>query len=158
MQQKFDQNKKIEFLIHHPGYNGMVKKTKKPSHATVPLTTLLSYKPHISLTWLIRPARLLVARPRLGCSCVWRWAAPSRGRTGGTCTARPPGRAAAHTLHQNIQSCGSALNPIGSGSNIFVNENPDRFWWSKIAIYLYPGLNKGRPSYRRSLHPSKENI
>ncbi len=31
-------------------------------------------------------------------------------------------------------------------------------FWSKIAIYLYLGLHKGRPSYRRSLQPSKENI
>ncbi len=29
---------------------------------------------------------------------------------------------------------------------------------SKIAIYLSLGLHKGRPSYRRSLQPSKENI
>ncbi len=28
----------------------------------------------------------------------------------------------------------------------------------KIAIYSYVGLNKGRPSYRRSLQPAKENI
>jgi hypothetical protein len=28
------------------------------------------------------------------------------------------------------------------------------FFWSKIAIYLSLGLHKGRPSYRRSLHPS----
>jgi hypothetical protein len=27
---------------------------------------------------------------------------------------------------------------------------------SKIAIYLSQGFRKGRPSYRRSLHPSKE--
>ncbi len=40
--QQFDQHvKKIEILTLHPGYNGMVK---KPSHATVPLTTRLSYK------------------------------------------------------------------------------------------------------------------
>ncbi len=30
--------------------------------------------------------------------------------------------------------------------------------WKKIAIYLSQGLPKGRPSYRRSLQPSKENI
>jgi hypothetical protein len=30
--------------------------------------------------------------------------------------------------------------------------------FSKIAIYLILGLHKGRPSYRRSLQPSKENI
>jgi hypothetical protein len=32
------------------------------------------------------------------------------------------------------------------------------FFLSKIAIYLSLGLHKGLPSYRRSLHPSKENI
>ncbi len=32
------------------------------------------------------------------------------------------------------------------------------FFWSKTAIYLSLGLPKGRPSYRRSLQPSKENI
>jgi hypothetical protein len=32
------------------------------------------------------------------------------------------------------------------------------FFWSKIAIYLSLGLHKGRPSYRRSLQPSNENI
>ncbi len=28
---------------------------------------------------------------------------------------------------------------------------------SKTTIYLFLGLHKGRPSYRRSLHPSKDN-
>ena len=32
------------------------------------------------------------------------------------------------------------------------------FLHQKIAIYLSLGLHKGRPSYRKSLHPSKENI
>ncbi len=32
------------------------------------------------------------------------------------------------------------------------------FFWLKIAVYLSLGLHKGRPSYRRSLQPSKENI
>ncbi len=32
------------------------------------------------------------------------------------------------------------------------------FFWSKIAIYLSLGLHKGRPSYRGSLQPLKENI
>jgi len=32
------------------------------------------------------------------------------------------------------------------------------FFKSKVAIYLSLGLHKGRPSYRRSLQPSKENI
>ncbi len=32
------------------------------------------------------------------------------------------------------------------------------FFWSKLAIYLSLGIIKERPSYRRSLRPSKENI
>jgi hypothetical protein len=32
------------------------------------------------------------------------------------------------------------------------------FGRKKIAIYVSLGLPKGRPSYRRSLQPSKENI
>ncbi len=39
--------------------------------------------------------------------------------------------------------------------------NPDqdpRFSWQKLTICLSLGLLKGRPRYRRSLHPSKENI
>jgi hypothetical protein len=32
------------------------------------------------------------------------------------------------------------------------------FLWSKTTIYLYLGLHKGRPSYKRSLQLSKENI
>jgi hypothetical protein len=28
---------------------------------------------------------------------------------------------------------------------------------TKLAIYLFLGLHKGRPSYRRRLKPSKEN-
>ncbi len=32
------------------------------------------------------------------------------------------------------------------------------FFWSKIAIYLSLGHHKGRPSNRRSLQPSTENI
>jgi hypothetical protein len=32
------------------------------------------------------------------------------------------------------------------------------YFSSKTAIYLSLGLPKGRPSYRRSLQPSKENI
>ncbi len=32
------------------------------------------------------------------------------------------------------------------------------FFWSKIAIYIFLGLCKGRPSYRRSFQSSKENI
>jgi hypothetical protein len=33
-----------------------------------------------------------------------------------------------------------------------------KFFIQKIAIYLSLGLHKERPSYRRSLQPSKENI
>ena len=40
----------------------------------------------------------------------------------------------------------------------FIAGNLISFSWSKIAIYLFLGLHKGRPSYRRSLQPSKENI
>jgi hypothetical protein len=40
----------------------------------------------------------------------------------------------------------------------FKAENFYIFFWSKIAIYLSIGLHKGRPSYRRSLQSSKENI
>ncbi len=40
--------------------------------------------------------------------------------------------------------------------NIFYEKN-DIFLF-KIAIYLSLGFRKGRPSYRRSLQPSKENI
>jgi hypothetical protein len=33
-----------------------------------------------------------------------------------------------------------------------------KFFLSKIEIYLSLSLDKGRPSYKRSLHPSKEKI
>jgi hypothetical protein len=54
----------------------------------------------------------------------------------------------------------------GSGSRVLMTnnrknlqlENIFNFYDQKIAIYLSLGLNKGRPSYRRSLQPSKENI
>jgi hypothetical protein len=48
-----------------------------------------------------------------------------------------------------------------------LNTDPDPdpgFWWPKIEKYLHPKLlkklffHKGRPSYRRSIQPSKENI
>ncbi len=60
--------------------------------------------------------------------------------------------------------------------HFMLNTDPDPgFWWPKIAtnlqlekefnflgskttIYLFLGLRKGRPNYRRSLQPSKENI
>ncbi len=40
----------------------------------------------------------------------------------------------------------------------FPTEKELNFFGSKTAIYLSQGLHKGRPSYRRSLQPSKENI
>ncbi len=58
----------------------------------------------------------------------------------------------------------------GSGSRIrirdFMTKNWKKlllkkkinFFGSKTTIYLSLGLHKGRPSYRRSLQPSKENI
>ncbi len=42
--------------------------------------------------------------------------------------------------------------------NKFTAEKKIIFIWSNIAFYLSLGLHKGRPSYMRSLHPSKENI
>ncbi len=32
------------------------------------------------------------------------------------------------------------------------------FFWGKIVIYFSVGLHEGRPSYMRSLQPSKENM
>jgi hypothetical protein len=54
----------------------------------------------------------------------------------------------------------------GSGSRVWWSkieknlqlEDLIKFFWSKIATYLSLGLHKGRPSYRRNLQPSKENI
>jgi hypothetical protein len=52
----------------------------------------------------------------------------------------------------------------GSGSRVLMTKNLKKFkaenffiifFGSKIAIYLSLGLYKGRPSYRRSLQPSK---
>jgi hypothetical protein len=37
-------------------------------------------------------------------------------------------------------------------------EKKINFFGLKTTIYLSLGLHKGRPSYRRSLQPSKENI
>jgi hypothetical protein len=53
-----------------------------------------------------------------------------------------------------------------SGSRVFMTKNWRKKSWffsssiftKKIAIYLSLGLHKGRPNYRRSLQPSKENI
>ncbi len=45
--------------------------------------------------------------------------------------------------------------------NFFYKNTADffiSFVWSKIAIYWSLGVHKGRPSCRRSLQPSKENI
>jgi hypothetical protein len=62
----------------------------------------------------------------------------------------------------------SISSESGSGSRIlmiktFLKKKIQRkicyiFYWSKIAIYFFPGLYKGHPSYRRSLQLSKENI
>ncbi len=38
-----------------------------------------------------------------------------------------------------------------------VSPDPDDFFLSKIAIYIFLGLHKGRKSYRGSLQPSKEH-
>jgi hypothetical protein len=54
----------------------------------------------------------------------------------------------------------------GSGSRVwwlkiekkFTTRNLIYIFWIKNAIYLSLGLHKGRPSYRRSLQPSKVNI
>jgi hypothetical protein len=40
----------------------------------------------------------------------------------------------------------------------FTGEKKFDIFLSKITIYLSLGLHKGRPSYSRSLQPSKENI
>ncbi len=85
-----------------------------------------------------------------------------------SCTLQSP------VCYRENQSCGSVFIESGSGSTIlsepWSGSNPDPgfwwpkteekkynrkffniFFWSQIAIYL-------RPSYRRSLHPSKQNI
>jgi hypothetical protein len=54
----------------------------------------------------------------------------------------------------------------GSGSRVFTTKKWEKFTaeknliflLSKIAIFLSLDLHKGRPSYRRSLQPAKENI
>jgi hypothetical protein len=72
------------------------------------------------------------------------------------------------------QDCGSALIYCGSGCESGSNSGPRvlitknlkkykaeknlYFFRSKIAIYLSLGLYNGRPSYRRSLQLSQENI
>ncbi len=48
------------------------------------------------------------------------------------------------------------LSPLNPATYSAIGRNR-RTWW-KIAIYLSLGLSKGRPSYRRSLQLSKENI
>ncbi len=73
---------------------------------------------------------------------------------------------------------GSGFNESGSGSSILAGIliriwiqcldeqnwktikilNLFIFFWSKIANYLCLSLHKGRPSQRRSLHPTRENI
>jgi hypothetical protein len=69
--------------------------------------------------------------------------------------------------------CGSGssiLAEYGSGSNTVRIQRFDEQKWKtftaekiflikkKIAIYLSLGRHKGRPSYKRSLQPSEENI
>ncbi len=69
-----------------------------------------------------------------------------------------------------MQRCGSVFIWYGSVSSILgwilIRINPG-FWWpkietnlqlKKITIYLSLGCHKGRLSYKRSLHLSKENI
>ncbi len=65
------------------------------------------------------------------------------------------------------QRVGSGLSDFGSGSMILMTKNwKKNYSWKKkfdiflikIAIYLSLDLHKGRPSYRRSLQPSQENI
>jgi hypothetical protein len=81
--------------------------------------------------------------------------------------------------HSRIQCCGSALVSMriwirvrhflcqcgsgsGSRSKVLMTKNWKKFTAKikflliKNALYLSLGLHKGRPSYRRSLHPSKE--
>jgi hypothetical protein len=69
-------------------------------------------------------------------------------------------------LHQCF---GSGFMEPGTGSSILgwipirIQGFDDRNWkklnifLSKISIYLHLGLYKGRPSFRRSIQPSKEN-
>jgi hypothetical protein len=59
--------------------------------------------------------------------------------------------------------CGSGSRP-GWKSRVLMTENWKNlqlknisFFISKIAIYFSLGLHRGRPNYRRSLQPSKEN-
>jgi hypothetical protein len=55
---------------------------------------------------------------------------------------------------------------IQSGSTVLETKNSKKIiaekyflcFFTKIAIYLSLGLHKGRPSYRKNLQPSKENI
>ncbi len=70
-------------------------------------------------------------------------------------------------IQRNTCHLGSSIfSNCGSGSRVWWPKNEKKlqleiqlsFSWSKIAIYLSLGLHKGRPSYRRSLQPSKENI
>jgi hypothetical protein len=60
-------------------------------------------------------------------------------------------------------SCGSGsfiFSNCGSGSRVLMTKNftAEIFFSSKISIYLSLSLQKGRPSYRRSLQFPKENI
>ncbi len=77
------------------------------------------------------------------------------------------------TSYAPVQCCGSWDS---TNQPFQINQDPGFWWpkikkkkiqlklflnlifWSKIAIYLFLCLHKGRPNYRRSLQPSKENI
>jgi len=62
--------------------------------------------------------------------------------------------------------CGSGYGyGYGSSSRVLMTKKRKNlqlekkyFFKSKMAFYLSLGLHKGRPSFRRSLHISKENI
>ncbi len=61
---------------------------------------------------------------------------------------------------QHFLNCGSGFRIQIQGWWSKIEKNYKKFnnyfFWSKIAIYLSLGLHKIRPSYRRSLQPSKD--
>ncbi len=74
--------------------------------------------------------------------------------------------ASVHIWFGICQGFGSVFIWYGSGSRVFITTNWKKFTaeknlifcGAKITIYLSLGLHKGRPSYKRSLQLSKENI
>ncbi len=56
-----------------------------------------------------------------------------------------------------LDQCRSGSS-FGSGYSDLMIESINNLQLSKIAIYLFIGLHKGRPSHGRSLQPSIENI